>query len=123
MSKKIQYVNTVKNRLNFIIYNIIQMPLKLTINANLDHYNDLLLNKNFINKIFKEKIVLYNNNYKLIGIITQPTEDHFISYYENYNNIYNNINNWFKFDDLEGYFYTIKNTQIALVNVRKTDGI
>ena len=60
------------------------MPLILTINANVEHYNDLLLNKNFMNKILKEKIVLYSNNYKLIGIITRTTEDHFISYYENY---------------------------------------
>ena len=43
-----------------------------------------------MNKIFKYKIVLYSNNYKLIGLITQPTDDHFISYYENHNNIYNN---------------------------------
>ena len=105
------------------LYNIIQMPLILTINANVDHYNDLLSNKKFMNKIFKENIVLYKNNYKLIGLITQPIDDHFISYYENYTNIYNNINNWIKFDDLEGYFYAIKNTQIALMNVRNTEGI
>ena len=31
------------------LYNIFQMPLILTINTNVDHYNDLLLNKNFMN--------------------------------------------------------------------------
>ena len=91
------------------------MTLILTINANVDHYNDLLLNKNFMNKIFKEKIVLNTNNNKLIGIITQPTEDQFISYYENYNNIYNNINNWIKLYDLDCYFYTIKNINLGFI--------
>ena len=35
------------------------MPLILTINANVDHYRDLLLNKDFIKKLFKEKKIFY----------------------------------------------------------------
>ena len=52
------------------LYNIIDKPLILAFNANVEIFEDLIKNKKFINKIFKDNIALYNTNYKLIVIIT-----------------------------------------------------
>ena len=54
-------------------YNIIEMPFILSINTNISDYNQLIAYKEFINKIFLQKIKLYNNNYNLLGFITPPS--------------------------------------------------
>ena len=64
-----------ENIMNWYIkkYNIIEMPFILSINTNINDYNQLIAYKEFINKIFLQKITLYNNNYNLLGFITQPS--------------------------------------------------
>ena len=54
-------------------YDILEMPIILSINTNINDYNKLISYKEFINKIFLQKITLYNNNYNLLGFITQPS--------------------------------------------------
>ena len=63
-------------------YNIIEMPLILSINTNINYYNQLICYKEFINKIFLQKIKLYNNNYNLLDFITQPSFNHYIGYFK-----------------------------------------
>ena len=54
-------------------YDILEMPIILSINTNINDYNKLISYKEFINKIFLQKIKLYNNNYNLLGFITPPS--------------------------------------------------
>ena len=75
------------------------MPIILSFNINVTNYNELPKNKAFINKIFKVNIKLYETNYHLIGLVTQPSANHVVSYFNK-----NNGNNWFKFDDFKGYY-------------------
>ena len=56
----------------FKIYIIIEMPLVLNINTNLNEFDYMIDNKQFINALFKNKIELIRANYKLIGLVTQP---------------------------------------------------
>ena len=58
-------------------FNIIEMPFILSINTNINDYNQLIADKEFINKIFLQKIKLYNNNYNLLGFITPPSFNHY----------------------------------------------
>ena len=53
------------------------MPFILSINTNINNYNQLIAYKEFINKIFVQKIKLYNNNYNLLGFITPPSFNHY----------------------------------------------
>ena len=100
------------------------MTLFLSININLIEYSDLIKNKNFISNSFKSRISLFNANYRLIGLVTQPSDDHFISYFENNKDLHENHKiGWFKYDDFAGYFNEIHNTEIALGNIRQTEGI
>ena len=48
--------------------------------------------KDIINKIFTAEINLYGFNYQLIGLVTQPSVNHFIVYFKNLNQDYNNNN-------------------------------
>ena len=72
---------------NFYVkkYDILQLPLILSINTNLSNFNLLIKNKDFLNKIMKKEIKLYGEKYLLIGFITQPYQNHFVSYFKNYN--------------------------------------
>ena len=58
-------------------YNIIEISIILSINTNINDYNQLIAYKEFINKIFLQKIKLYNNNYNLLGFITPPSFNHY----------------------------------------------
>ena len=58
-------------------YNIIEMPFIPSINTHINDYNQLIAYKEFINKIFLQKIKLYNNNYNLLGFITPPSFNHY----------------------------------------------
>ena len=105
-------------------YKIIEMPLILSINTNINVYDSLLKHKNFINEIFLENINIYNNNYKLIGFITQPKPKHFISYFKNYYQEFSNsLDKWFKFDDMKGYYEELKNYELAINNIRDSESI
>ena len=66
------------------------MPLILSINTNINEFNNLYKYKNTINKFFKSNIKIYNTNYSLISFFTQPQEYHFVSYFINYDKSYNN---------------------------------
>ena len=100
------------------------MPLILTINTNLNEFDSMIDNKQFINALFKNKIELFGANYKLIGLMTQPHENHFKSYFINLNDKYDNsINKWFSFDDLKGIYIELKNQYITIDNIRSSEGI
>lgn len=100
------------------------MPLILSIKTNINNFDDLLANKNFINKIFKNEIILYKQKYNLIGFVTQPYNNHFVAYLKNLNEHYiNSLNIWFKFDDMNGIIKEIKNIVFALNNIRDSEGI
>ena len=64
------------------------MPLILSINININDYNQLNSNRDFINKIFLKKVTLYNYNYNLIAFITQPSSNLYIGYFQNFNSKY-----------------------------------
>ena len=105
-------------------YTIIAMPLILTINTNLNEFDSMVDNKQFINALFKNKIELFGANYKLIGLMTQPYENHFKSYFINLNDKYDNsINKWFSFDDFKGIYIELKNQYITIDNIRSSEGI
>ena len=90
---------------NFYVkkYEILQLPLILSINTNLSNFNSLIKNKDFLNKIMKKEIKLYGEKYSLLGFITQPYQNHFVSYFKNYNQEYaKSLNIWFKYDDING---------------------
>ena len=109
---------------NFYVkkYDILQLPLILSINTNLSNFNLLIKNKDFLNKIMKKEIKLYGEKYLLIGFITQPYQNHFVSYFKNYNQEYtNSLNMWFKYDDINGYIEKINNDFISLDNIRSSE--
>ena len=100
------------------------MPLILSINTNINDYNQLISYKEFINKIFLQKITLYNNNYNLLGFITQPSFNHYIGYFENYFDKYSfSLNKRFKFNDFKGYYEELKNHQLSLENIRASESV
>ena len=85
-------------------YKILKLPLILSINTNLSNFNWLIKNKEFLNKIMKKEIKLYGEKYLLIGLITQPYQNNFVSYFKNYNQKYiKSLNMWFKFNNIKGY--------------------
>jgi len=101
---------------NYLLYYLI--------NTNLATYDLLIKNKNFINRIMKRNIILYGQNYTLIGFITQPYPNHFISYFDCYNKEYQtNFKQWFKYDDMFGKIEKINNDVIALDNIMDTEGL
>ena len=51
-------------------YEILEMPFILSINTNINNYSELIKYNDFINKIFKNEIKLYNIDYKLVGFVT-----------------------------------------------------
>ena len=69
-------------------YEILEMPLILSLNTNINEFKDLKKYSQFISKIFKNEIILYETSYKLIGFVTQPSIKHFVEYFENYNGKY-----------------------------------
>ena len=105
-------------------YEILEMPYILSINTNINNYNELIKYKDFINKIFKYEVNLYDIDYKLVGFVTQPSSNHFVAYFENYNERYpNSLKKWYKFDDLFPKYKEIKNTEFSLDNIRKGESI
>ena len=100
------------------------MPYILPINTNINNYNELIKYKDFINKIFKYKVNLYDIDYKLVGFVTQPSSNYFVAYFENYNErCPNRLKKWYKFDDLFSKYKEIKNTEFSLDNIRKVENI
>ena len=80
--------------------------------------------KDFINKIFKYEVNLYDINYKLVGFVTQPSNNHFVAYFENNNERYPNcLKKWYKFDNLFHKYKKIKNNEFSLDNIRKGESI
>ena len=111
---------------NFYVkkYEILELPLILSINTNLSNFNLLIKNKDFLNKILKNEIILYGEKYLLLGFVTQPYQNHFVSYFKNYNQEYSkSVNIWFRFDDINGYIEKINNDFIALSNIRSSEGL
>ena len=111
---------------NFYVkkYEILELPLILSINTNLSNFNLLIKNKDFLNKIMKNEITLYGEKYLLLGFVTQPYQNHFVSYFKNYNQEYSkSLNIWFKYDDINGYIEKINNEFIALDNIRASEGL
>ena len=109
------------NNVNWYIkkYEILEMPLFLSINININEYKKLASFKKFINQIFIDNINLYKNNYKLIAFVTQPKPNHYVSYFENYYSIYaSSLFKWFKFDDMNGHYKELKNIELSLPNIR-----
>ena len=107
-----QCISEDDKNINFYIkkYEILELPFILSINTNLSTYDLLIKNKKFITRIFKRNIVLYGQKYTLIGFITQPYQNHFISYFVNYNKEYQiSIKQWFKYDDMNGIIEKINN--------------
>ena len=105
-------------------YEILEMPLILSINININEYNQLNANRDFINKIFLKKVTLYNYNYNLIGFITQPSSNHYIGYFQNFNSKYSkSLKKWFKFNDMKGYFSELNNPDLSLDNIRSSETV
>ena len=96
----------------------------LSINTNLATYDLLIKNKDSINKLFKREIIIYNQKYILIRFVTQPFQNHFISYFSNFNlNFNSSLNIWYKYDDLKGTWQKINNEVIALNNIQESEGL
>ena len=107
-----KYVNENASIVNWYIkkYSIIEMSLIISINININDFNQLNSKRDFINKIFLKKVKLYNNIYNLIAFITQPSSNHYIGYFQNFNENYSiNLNKWFKFNYMIGYFSELNN--------------
>ena len=119
-------VNENESLVNWYIkkYEILEMPLILSINININDYNQLNANRDFINKIFLKKVTLYNYNYNLIAFITQASSNHYIGYFQNFNNKYSkSLNKWFKFNDIKGYFSELNNPDLSLDNIRSSETV
>ena len=103
-------------------YDKIKMPLILSINININDYNKLNAKRDFINKIFLNKVTLYKCNYNLISFVTQPSSNHYIGYFQNFNEKYSiSMNKWFKFNDMNGYFLELNNPDLSLDNIRSSE--
>ena len=114
------------NNLQFYVkkYEILEMPLILSLNTNINEFAELKKYSQFISKIFKNEIILYETSYKLIGFVTQPSEKHFVAYFENCNEKYIEcLKKWYKYDDLNSKYKVILNTEFALDNLRSGEGI
>ena len=119
-------VNENESLVNWYIkkYEILEMPLILSINININDCNQLNSNRDFINKIFLKKVTLYNYNYNLIAFITQASSNHYIGYFQNFNNKYSkSLNKWFKFNDIKGYFSELNNPDLSLDNIRSSETV
>ena len=100
------------------------MPYILSINTNINNYNELIKYKDFINKIFKYEVNLYDIDYKLPGFVTQPSSNYFVAYFENNNERYlNSLKKWYKFDDLFPEYKEVKNNKFSLDNIRIGESI
>ena len=75
-----------------------------------------------VNKIFVSNINIYNRHYILIGFITQPSENHYVSYFQNFYDKYSySINTWFKYNDMKGYYIELKNQELSIQNIKCTE--
>ena len=73
------------------------MPYILSINTNINDYAELII---------------------------QPSINHFVAYFENYNERYpNSIKKWYKFDDLYPKYKEVKNIEFSLNNIRNGEGV
>ena len=100
------------------------MPMILSFNMNINDFKNLLSFKDFINRIFKEKILVNKLNYKLISFITQPKPNHFVAYFQNqYLRYTSSLLKWFRFDDMVGVYKEIKNVELSLSNIRQSEAI
>ena len=100
------------------------MPLILSINTNINEFSLLLSNKDFINRIFKNYINIYNINYNLIAFITQPSDNHFICYFKCLKEEYPAcLHYWFKYDDVNGVYKELKNFDLSLNNIQQSEAI
>ena len=115
------------NNIQFYVkkYEILEMPLILSLNTNINEFAELKKYSQFISNIFKKnEIILYETSYKLIGFVTQPSEKHFVAYFENCNEKYIEcLKKWYKYDDLNSKYKVILNTEFALDNLRSGEGI
>ena len=112
------------DNVNFYVktFNIIELPMFLSVNINLSNFDELSSTKIFIKNIFSNEIKIYNTDYQLIGFVTQPTDDHYVCYFENNNTLYNNsLNNWYKYNDEDGRIIKLNNIIFALENIRSTE--
>ena len=73
-------------------YTILDMQLILSINTYLNEFDYMIDKTQFINTIFKKK-ELFGFSYNLIGLMTQPYENLFKSYFINLNEKFENNEN------------------------------
>lgn len=77
-------------------YTILDMPLILSINTNLNEFGYMIDKKQFNNTIFKNRIELFGCSYNLIGMMTQSYKNHFKSFFINLNKKFeNSVNKWY----------------------------
>ena len=111
---------------NFYVkkYDIIEFPPILSINTNVNNLNELLSYKDFINKIFVNIISTNNIQYELIAFVTQPYENHYVSYFRNMDIKYNDsLLKWYKYDDLNGNYNEVKTADFGIYNIRSSEAI
>ena len=59
---------------------------------------------------------------ELLAFVTQPSIYHFVAYFKNKNESYiDSVNNWYKLDDLKGYFEKIYSAGFSINNKRDTE--
>ena len=84
-------------------YNILKCPLIISIYISMN-FNNLNKNQKKLKELFINDFKIKNRNYKLLGVILMPDENHFITIFKNLLNHYNmKINSWYMHDDLNGY--------------------
>ena len=105
-------------------YEVLEMPLFLSINININDYSKLLSFIKFVNQIFLDNISIYKQNYKLIAFVTQPKPNHYVAYFENYYSRFSSsLKKWFHYDDLKGKFKELKNIELSLKNIREYEPV
>ena len=109
------------NSVNFYFkkYETLEFPPILSINTNVNNLNELLKYKDFINKIFKNMISVYNTNYDLIAFATQPYQNHYVYYFKNTDREFKeSLFKWYKYDGLNGNYKDIKTADFRIYNMR-----
>ena len=107
------------------IYKVISLPMYLIINTNINEYNNLLLNKDFINRILENSIKVYGIQYILESIISMPSVYHYTVIFDNHNNLYGlDQSKWYYYDDLgEALLVELIDHLISLENIRENNAL
>ena len=102
-----------------INYENINLPFILTFNININEYNILSNYKTKIDNIFLETVKIKMNSYKLVGIIFNENDNHFICLSKNLNSILNLSDEvWLFHNDLNGKLDILDKGLLAYKNYR-----